>query len=110
MNQETDKEGRIKIDRAIPHCFNIWQNDTVEVWQGGNQPEKRHLNIVNASGQRILTLYGLTPAVMTELHTELGRALGKAPGATVEHLRQIYEKLAQFFAKPDESPSPHDFS
>lgn len=98
----------IKIDRHKdnPDHYQIsaWRNDKVEVFS--NRDDARNVNLIDGRGNTVLTIWGLNFEQMAVLHTAFGEALGICPNMAMEHVRQLHEKLKEFFP---EQPPPTDW-
>jgi hypothetical protein len=94
-------EGRMKLEYGKePYQISLWRNASVYLFEGGHDPEKRHLSVKDAAGNDVLTVYGLTPEMMAQLYVDIGQALGKAPNVTLQHLKKLYHELDATFNVP----------
>lgn len=89
---------RVKLDRKHENAITAKHGDTLGLheYQGSTW-----IILTDAGGDTVLRVYEITDAQLASLHAEIGRKLGLAPEATIEHVRQLHRHLGEIVSRED---------
>ena len=87
-----------KLDRKKENAITAKHGDTLGLheYQGSTW-----IILTDAGGDTVLRVYEVTDAQLASLHAEIGRKLGLAPEATIEHVRQLHRHLGEIVSRVD---------
>ena len=92
-----------KLDRDQSHKINAHQADQLYLWDSPIQSDRQNLTLRDQGGNDVLTVFALTYDQLAHLYVNIGRVLGKPPGPTTHHLKQMHETIGMLIeaAEPD---------
>ena len=90
-----------KLDRTQPHAINANPGDNAYLWECPYDEDRKNFTMQNASGDDVLTIYGLTCDQLAALYLDIAGFLGKSPEPTVHHLKQMHEKIGELIKEAE---------
>jgi hypothetical protein len=67
-----------KLDRQNSHEINANPPDRLSLWPSPFYEDRQNLILEHGDGNRILAIYGITHAQLSNIYDEIGSVLGKA--------------------------------